>query len=66
MRLAPTDEELAKDEIAEKLDIPREDINQIIVTDWITGEVLVFFRAGRKPQRTFLEPTTESTPEDPN
>lgn len=59
MRLAPADEELAKDEIAEKLGVPRGDINQILVTDWIVGAVLVTFHGNRKMQRTFLEPAEE-------
>ena len=55
-KLAPADEELARDEVAEKLGIPRGDINQLRVMDWITGEVLVTFHGGRKPQYMFLEP----------
>lgn len=55
-RLAPADDERARDEIAEKLGVARGDINEIRVTDWISGEVLVSFRGGKELCRTYLEP----------
>jgi hypothetical protein len=55
IRLAPADEELARDELAEKLGVPRVDIKNIRVLDWITGEMLITFHGG-KPQTAFLDP----------
>lgn len=57
-QLAPADEELARDELAEALGIARGDIKHIRVLDWITGEV--WFHDGRKPQGAFLKPDLPS------
>ena len=62
MKLAPADDKLARDWIAEQLGVPRDDINQIRVRDWITGEVLVSFHSDRKPQTAFLEPDDRIAP----
>jgi hypothetical protein len=59
MRLSPADEELAKDDIAEKLGVARGDIKHIAVVDWITGEVLVSFHGPRKLASSFLEPAIQ-------
>lgn len=55
-RLAPVDEEEARTELAGKLGIARDRISQIIVVDWIIGEVLVTFHGDRKPQTMLLDP----------
>lgn len=45
--LHPNDEEVLRHELAERWNVPIEDIADIRVTDWIVGEVLVSFHSDR-------------------
>lgn len=62
IRLSLMDEEAARIELAPKLGVEPESISHVMMVDWITGEVLVFFHgAGRESVTMRLEPAKPAT-----